>query len=128
MKNVFKLFLLLFLGAFCFLSSLNNSDYSKAIAFQTNCSQVKASHILVDSKEQAEIIKQKLDEGANFQLLAKEYSKCPSGTSGGDLGYFSRGQMVKEFENAAFNMNIGEVSKPVKTQYGWHIIKVYNKI
>ena len=70
----------------------------------------------------------KLLSGASFENLAKEYSTGPSGPSGGDLGWFSRGQMVPGFENAAFNLNIGEFSKtPIQTQFGWHIIKLENK-
>lgn len=88
---------------------------------------VKASHILVDSKQEADSIKLKLNNGESFEALAKKYSKCPSGQNGGDLGYFERGQMVKEFEDAAFALPVGKVSNPVKTQFGWHLIKVYDK-
>ena len=85
--------------------------------------KIRASHILVSSKEQADQICEELDDGYNFEAIAKQKSKCPSGQKGGDLGFFSRGQMVREFENAAFSLKPGEVSKPVKTQFGWHIIK-----
>lgn len=89
--------------------------------------KVKASHILVDTKAEAYELKSKLDKGEDFALLAKNYSKCPSGQDGGNLGYFERGQMVPEFENAAFNLPVGKVSEPVQTQFGWHLIKVYDK-
>lgn len=89
---------------------------------------VRASHILVDDENQAWAIKTRITEGEDFAKLAKEYSKCPSKDKGGDLGYFNRGQMVPEFENAAFSTPIGEVSDPVKTRYGWHLIKVTRKM
>ena len=59
--------------------------------------------------------------------MAKKYSKCPSGASGGDLGYFGKGEMVPSFEAAAFKLPVGSVSEPVQTQFGWHLIKVYDK-
>lgn len=85
--------------------------------------QVKASHILVDDKEKAQNIKQQIDNGKNFEKLAKEASTCPSSKKGGDLGWFGKGQMVKPFERKAFSMDKGSISKPVKTKFGWHIIK-----
>jgi len=90
--------------------------------------QVKASHILVDDEETAKEIKQKLDNGEDFAELAKKYSTDPTTKDkGGDLGYFTKGKMEKEFENAAFSLKVGEISNPVKTQYGYHIIKVVDK-
>lgn len=89
--------------------------------------QVQASHILVDDEETAIEVKQKLDEGADFTQLAAQYSKDSSATYGGQLGYFGRGEMVKEFEDAAFSMEVGEISDPVKTSFGYHIIKVTDK-
>lgn len=94
------------------------------------CSQfetVKASHILVNTKEEAVSIKSQIDKGANFEEMAKKHSKCPSGNNGGNLGYFGKGEMVPSFETAAFNLPVGKVSDPIKTQFGWHIIKVYDK-
>ncbi len=88
---------------------------------------VKASHILVKSEQQAKDIKTQINNGASFESMAKEYSMCPSGANGGDLGFFSRGQMVPEFENAAFGLALGKVSDPVKTQFGYHLIKVTDK-
>ena len=90
--------------------------------------QVAASHILVDTEEEADNMVDQLDAGAEFEALALQYSTCPSGAQGGSLGYFNRGQMVAEFENAAFSMEPGEISEPVQTQFGWHIIKVTDKI
>ncbi len=89
---------------------------------------VRAEHILVDTEDQAWAIKSRVTEGESFEELAKQYSKCPSKEKGGDLGYFVRGQMVPEFENAAFSTPIGGVSDPVKTRYGWHLIKVIRKM
>lgn len=88
---------------------------------------VKASHILVPTEEEAQTVKTMLDEGEDFAMLARQYSKCPSKAAGGDLGYFKRGQMVKEFEKAAFSLPVGQVSEPVQTQFGWHIIKVTDR-
>lgn len=85
---------------------------------------VRASHILVATEDEAlEALKQ-LKEGKDFAELATEISTCPSSTSGGDLQYFTYSEMVSEFSEVAFNMNIGEISDPVKTEYGYHIIKV----
>lgn len=90
--------------------------------------EVRASHILVSSRSQAEQIKQDiLDENGSFEYYAKLYSKCPSGKNGGDLGYFRRGQMVPQFEIVAFSLPVGEISKPVWTQFGWHLIKVTDR-
>ncbi len=90
--------------------------------------QVKANHILVEDAETANEVKQKLNEGADFSELAKEYSIDTSNAeSGGDLGYFARGEMVTAFEDVSFAMEIDEVSDPVETEYGFHIIQVVDK-
>lgn len=90
--------------------------------------EVNASHILVPTEKQAIEIRSQLLRGASFEELAKKYSKCPSGASnGGNLGFFGRGMMVPEFEQAAFALKVGEISQPVKTQFGYHIIKVIDK-
>ncbi len=86
--------------------------------------RVKASHILVKTEAEAKQLMQQLQNGDDFAKLAKLYSQCPSGKSGGDLGYFGKGQMVKPFEDVAFKAQPGQVVGPVKTQFGWHIIKV----
>ena len=88
---------------------------------------VKASHILVPTEAEAKTIKAMIDDGDDFAILARRYSKCPSKAVGGDLGYFRRGQMVKEFETAAFTLPVGQVSDPVKTEFGWHLIKVTDR-
>ena len=84
----------------------------------------RASHILVGSEEQAKDIKARLDKGEDFATLAKEVSTCPSSEQGGDLGYFAEGDMVKEFSDAAFALALNEISVPVKSQFGYHIIKI----
>ena len=86
--------------------------------------KVNASHILVKTEAEANEILYDIHHGKSFEEIAQAKSLCPSGKKGGLLGWFGRGQMVKEFENAAFSMQKGEVSKPIKTQFGWHIIKV----
>lgn len=86
-------------------------------------SNITASHILVEKEYEADDIVKKLAEGNSFESLAKAMSKCPSGREGGDLGSFGRGQMVKPFEDAAFGLKPGETSGPVRTQFGYHIIK-----
>lgn len=88
---------------------------------------VRAKHILVDTEEKAKEIKAAIDGGLSFEDAAKENSSCPSGAQGGDLGFFTRGRMVPEFEEAAFTLAVGEVSEPVKTQFGYHLIKVEEK-
>lgn len=90
--------------------------------------QVEASHILVEDKATAEEVLKKLNEGEDFAKLAKEYSKDTSNANnGGSLGYFGKGQMVPEFEKVAFKLKVNEISEPVKTEYGYHIIKVTGK-
>ncbi len=89
--------------------------------------EVKASHILVKEEEQIKSVKSEIDGGANFEDVAKEHSQCPSGQSGGDLGFFSKGKMVPEFERVSFELNVGEMSEPVKTDFGFHLIKVTDK-
>ena len=85
--------------------------------------KIRASHILVEKHSQALKVLEELKSGKDFKGLARKYSTCPSGKRGGDLGFFGRGQMVKEFERAAYALKVGELSEPVKTQFGYHIIK-----
>lgn len=90
-------------------------------------SKITASHILVEKHSKALKIIEELNKGANFEDLARKHSTCPSGKRGGNLGPFGRGQMVKPFEVAAFELNVGETTKePIKTQFGYHIIKRTN--
>ena len=90
--------------------------------------QVCASHILVPTEMDAIKLKSQIKSYEDFKYYARIYSTCPSGRNGGSLGCFGRGQMVKPFENAAFNGNIGEVSDPVKTQFGYHLLWVTQKL
>jgi peptidyl-prolyl cis-trans isomerase C len=87
----------------------------------------KASHILVASKDLAAKIKTEIQKGARFEDMAKKHSTCPSKSKGGDLGWFGPGQMVKPFEEAVKKSGVGSVTDPVKTQFGFHIIKVTAK-
>jgi parvulin-like peptidyl-prolyl isomerase len=85
--------------------------------------KVHCAHILVKTEQEAKMIADQLNKGANFSKIAMEKSLCPSGKRGGDLGIFGRGKMVREFENAAFALQKDQTSQPVKTEFGWHIIK-----
>ena len=79
---------------------------------------------MVNTQEEALNLLTQIQNGADFGGLAKQHSSCPSGKKGGDLGFFGRGRMVPEFDQAAFSMQVGQVSNPIKTQFGYHIIKV----
>jgi peptidyl-prolyl cis-trans isomerase C len=85
--------------------------------------KVRASHILVDSEVNALALHKQITEGTDFATLARLSSRCPSAANGGDLGEFGRGQMVKPFEDAAFGLEVLELSQPVQTQFGWHLIR-----
>lgn len=86
--------------------------------------QVRASHILVDSQDQANQLHTLITEGgADFAQVAQMHSKCPSNRQGGDLGMFGPGQMVQPFERATYATEVGAISQPVQTQFGWHLIK-----
>ncbi len=89
--------------------------------------EVRARHILVGTEEEARAIVELLKGGADFAALAKERSKDPGASDGGDLGYFTKDQMVPEFANVAFQMYPGQTSNPVKTQFGWHIIRLEDR-
>ena len=89
--------------------------------------KVRASHILVKTEEEANNLLAELNEGANFGELAQAHSLCPSKRDGGDLGFFGRGMMVKPFEDAAFELEVGQTSAPVQTQFGWHLIQLTGK-
>ncbi len=85
--------------------------------------KVHCAHILVKTQTEAKAVEERLKKGEKFGEIARQVSLCPSGKKGGDLGSFGRGQMVKEFEVAAFKLEKGATSEPVKTQFGYHIIK-----
>lgn len=116
------------------LSNVTLTEEEKKAFFEANKSKfnkpesASAKHILVDSEELANDILNKINNNEmTFEAAASAHSTCPSKDAGGDLGTFTRGQMVPEFEEAVFNMKNGEVSGPVKTQFGYHLIKVEDK-
>jgi peptidyl-prolyl cis-trans isomerase C len=86
-----------------------------------------ARHILVPTQEECENIRKQIEGGADFAKLAGEHSQCPSGKQGGDLGEFSTGQMVKEFDQVIFNDEIGKVHGPVQTEFGFHLIEIMSR-
>ncbi|MBK1635010.1 peptidylprolyl isomerase [Rhodovulum adriaticum] len=98
--------------------------YEAAFAGEEPEREFNAAHILVETEEEALAIKTALDKGADFTEMAKEQSVGPSGPNGGDLGWFTAGMMVKPFEDAVMSLEPGEVSAPVQTQFGWHIVKL----
>jgi len=89
--------------------------------------RASARHILVDTREQCEDLKAKIEAGADFGDMAKEFSSCPSGQQGGDLGEFGPGQMVKEFDVVVFSAEPKTVQGPVQTQFGFHLIEVTSR-
>lgn len=113
-------------------TSVSDADarklYDEQVAKIKPEEEVSARHILVDSEDKAKELKEKIKGGADFATVAKENSKDPgSKDDGGNLGYFGHGQMVPEFEDVVFKLAKGEVSDPVKTQFGWHLIKIEDK-
>ena len=114
---------------FVFILSLFFINTEKIGAKMSNeFTQVRAAHILVPSKEEAAELKAKIQKGEmKFEDAAAQFSQCPSGARGGDLGYFGRGMMVKEFEVPSFNEPIGTITDPIQTQFGWHLIYVIDK-
>jgi len=101
--------------------------YDEAAQQITKETEVRARHILVESEDEAKAIVAELNKGADFAELAKKKSKDPGASDGGDLGYFTKDQMVKEFSDAAFTLEKGKISGPVKSQFGWHVIKLEDK-
>ena len=124
MKNIIKLFLsiaIIFTGV---------NVFAAGGFFNPNLDvrEVRASHVLVSSRKEALQIKKDILRGdITFEDAALRYSQCPSGRRGGDLGYFNRKQMVQSFSDTAFDLKIGEISDPVGTKVGWHIIKTTDK-
>lgn len=115
------------------LSGITVEDEEVKKFYQENKEQFKnpesarASHILVDSEEGAKEALKEIENGMSFEDAAKKYSSCPSKDQGGDLGEFTRGKMIPEFEEAAFAMEVDTISQPVKTQFGYHVIKLVEK-
>ena len=104
------------------------AEYDKEIAAMPTVDEIHARHILVSSEDDAKAIKAQLDAGADFTALAKEKSIEPGARdSGGDLGYFTADKMVKPFADAAFKLKVNEISQPIQTQFGWHVIQVLDR-
>jgi peptidyl-prolyl cis-trans isomerase C len=101
--------------------------YDEAVKQMANQEEVHARHILVATEDEAKEIETELKNGADFATLAKQKSKDPGAADGGDLGYFTKDEMVPEFSAAAFKLDKGQISDPVHTQFGWHIIQVEDK-
>src|ERR1700726_827310 len=101
--------------------------YDDAAKQITGEQEVHARHILVETEDEAKAVKAELNKGADFAELAKKKSKDPGASDGGDLGFFTKDQMVPEFANVAFSLEPGKISDPVKSQFGWHVIKVEEK-
>lgn len=101
--------------------------YDEAVARAEPQVEVGARHILVETEEKAKEVLEEINGGKDFAEAAIEHSTGPSGPNGGDLGTFTRGRMVPEFETVAFDLEPGEVSDPVQTQFGWHLIKVESR-
>jgi peptidyl-prolyl cis-trans isomerase C len=104
-----------------------HQTYNEAVKSMGGQEEVRARHILVETEDEAKNLLDQIKGGADFATLAKEKSKDPGAAEGGDLGYFTKDQMVPEFADVAFKMYPGQLSNPVKTQFGWHIIKVEDK-
>ncbi len=101
--------------------------YVEAVKSMTGQEEVRARHVLVETEDEAKAVLEEIKGGADFATLAKEKSKDPGAAEGGDLGYFTKEQMVPEFADVAFKMYVGQISNPVKTQFGWHIIKLEDR-
>lgn len=101
--------------------------YEEAIGQMDRQEEIRARHILVETEEEAKAVLEEVRGGADFAETAKAKSIGPSSAKGGDLEYFGRGRMVPAFETAAFALEVGEISEPVQTQFGWHVIKVEDK-
>jgi peptidyl-prolyl cis-trans isomerase C len=101
--------------------------YDDAVKQMANEQEVHARHILVTTEDEAKAVEAELKKGADFATLAKQKSKDPGAAEGGDLGYFTKDQMVPEFAEVAFKLDKGQISDPVHTQFGWHVIKVEDK-
>ena len=118
MKFILKSMIVLVILAMCYIAA-------ESYMAQYQYKEIKASHILLDTQEDALAVKEMLDNGAVFEELAKERSLCPTKTVGGNLGWFGKnGKMDKTFTKAAFSMKKGHISDPVQTPYGWHIIRL----
>ena len=105
-------------------NAMIENAYKEETSVLEKIEEFNASHILVETKESALEVLELLKSGMEFEKIAQEKSTGPSGPNGGNLGWFGMGQMVPEFETAVMVLEVGKVSQPVKTQFGWHIIKL----
>jgi peptidyl-prolyl cis-trans isomerase C len=125
MKKLIKTiatFLIMFIGLNAFATS------NQFLNPNIDITEVRASHVLVKTRKEAVQIKKDIESGKiTFEQAAEQYSLCPSGQYGGDLGFFNRKQMVQQFADTAFDLKVGEISDPVGTKFGWHIIKTTAK-
>lgn len=123
MKAIIKLFMALAM-IFTGMSSFANNFLNPNLDIR----EVRSSHILVKTRPEAVKIKKQIENGEiTFEEAAREYSLCPSGQNGGDLGFFTRQQMVQQFSETAFDLKPGQISDPVGTKFGWHIIKTVDR-
>ncbi|MEX2496952.1 MAG: peptidylprolyl isomerase [Woeseia sp.] len=105
----------------------DNARFSADMEGKTLMAKASARHILVDTEEQAQELKDQIEGGADFAVLAKEHSSCPSGQKGGELGEFGPGMMVREFDEVVFSADVNKVQGPVKTQFGFHLLEVTDR-
>lgn len=127
MKNLGIFALVLIMSFFCYSKNLEvyaKETGNKEGKMNKEFTQVRASHLLVKTEEEVKKLREEILAGKDFAEVVKEVSLCPSGAKGGDLGFFGRGQMVPEFDAAAFSLPVGQVSEPIKTQFGWHLLVV----
>ena len=89
--------------------------------------RARARHILVETRKECEDLKRQLEDGADFAKIAKEHSKCPSGEDGGNLGEFSPGQMVEEFDKIVFGEEVGKIHGPIETDFGFHLVEITSR-
>jgi peptidyl-prolyl cis-trans isomerase C len=106
---------------------LVKKEFNQIVQDAANNEEIKAKHILVENEADAKMVEEELAKGVDFEELVKKYSKDSSKDNKGDLGYFTKGQMVKPFEDAAFALKIGQVSAPIKSDFGWHVIKLIDR-
>ena len=124
MKSLIKIFM----AVMIIFSGLSSFAFGEFLNPNLDIQEVRASHILFKTRPEAVKIKKEIEKGdITFEDAARMYSLCPSGQKGGDLGFFNRRQMVQQFADTAFDLKIGDISDPVGTKFGWHIIKTTDK-
>ena len=125
MKTIIKMFMALMV---VFVGLASFASFGDFINPNLDVTEVRASHILVKTRPEAVKFRKEIVNGdISFEDAAEKYSLCPSSANGGDLGYFKRGQMVQPFSDVAFDLKVGQISDPVGTKFGWHLIKVVDK-